>query len=246
MELQRGIIERLSERVDAVGFAPIDRFRGAPKEHHPSRVCKDAKTVIVFGRTVPRGVFKSPDYNLHLLHRAYHTVYPVLDDIALDLAAWIEGEGNYLAVPVPSYAPLVFHGVEPWGLISLKHAAVAAGFMSFGRSGLAYHPHYGARLRLAAVITSARLEGTPLLEDMPCPEDCRNCIKACPVEAIHMDGFEKMKCLGHSIKHAIYPLALKSEEGIRHIERVINTAGHNYWLDCDECLKVCPLNERRR
>jgi epoxyqueuosine reductase QueG len=30
---------------------------------------------------------------------------------------------------------------------------------------------------------------------------------------------------------------------LKNIERVINTAGHNYWIDCDECLKVCPLNK---
>jgi epoxyqueuosine reductase QueG len=53
-----------------------------------------------------------------------------------------------------------------------------------------------------------------------------------------------MTCLGHTIKHAIYPLALNSEAGLKKIERVINTAGHNYWIDCDECLKVCPLNKR--
>ena len=28
----------------------------------------------------------------------------------------------------------------------------------------------------------------------------------------------------------IYPLALKTEKGLQQIERVINTAGYNYWL----------------
>ena len=51
-----------------------------------------------------------------------------------------------------------------------------------------------------------------------------------------------MACLGHTIKHAIYPLALKDAQGLKHIERVINTAGYDYWIDCDECMKVCPLN----
>ena len=47
------------------------------------------------------------------------------------------------------------------------------------------------------------------------------------------------------IKHATYPLALKDEIGRKHIERIINTAGYNYWLACDECLKVCPLNKNK-
>ena len=37
-------------------------------------------------------------------------------------------------------------------------------------------------------------------------------------------------------------LALKDEQVLKHIERVINTAGNDYWLACDECLKVCPIN----
>ena len=49
----------------------------------------------------------------------------------------------------------------------------------------------------------------------------------------------------YTIKHAMYPLAFKDEIGLKHIERVINTAGYNYWLACDECLKVCPLNKKR-
>jgi epoxyqueuosine reductase QueG len=54
-----------------------------------------------------------------------------------------------------------------------------------------------------------------------------------------------MDCLGYLVKHAIYPLALKTEKGLKQIERVINTAGYNYWLTCNECLRVCPSNRRK-
>jgi epoxyqueuosine reductase QueG len=71
-------------------------------------------------------------------------------------------------------------------------------------------------------------------------------MKVCPSKAFDENGkFNKMTCLGYSVKHAIYPLALNSEEGLKKIERVINTAGHNYWIDCDECVKVCPLNKKK-
>jgi len=49
--------------------------------------------------------------------------------------------------------------------------------------------------------------------------------------------------MSYTIRHAIYPLALRDEAGQRNIETVINTAGYNYWLKCDECIKACP-NER--
>ena len=242
-ELKESIIKHLGSGVTTVGFAPVDRFNEAPAKHHPADICKNAKTVIVYGIQIPRGVLKSPDYHLHELHRSYHTAYRRLDEIGLDLCNFIESQGAYGAVMIPSYAPMVFHNLEPWGLLSLKHAAVLAGLGAFGRSGQMYHPVYGSRLRLAAVVTDAELPGDPLSDALPCPEKCHACQKICPAGAFTAEGdFQKMTCLGHTIKHAIYPLALKDAAGLKHIERVINTAGHDYWIDCNECMKVCPLN----
>jgi len=243
--LKQGIAGFLGGRISALGFAPVERFNEAPEAHHPSLLCKDASTVVVFGITIPEGVLRSPGYNLHMLHRTYHSVYPLLDEIALGLANYIETQAGALAVPVPSYAPLVYHGVEPWGLLSLKHAASKAGLGAFGKNGLLHHPAFGTLLRLGAVVTNADIPGDPLLQDNPCPENCTACQQVCPAGAFDQSGaFHKLKCLRHTIKHAISPLALKGPDALKHIERVINTAGYNYWLKCDECLKVCPSNRR--
>jgi epoxyqueuosine reductase len=242
-ELKNLIEDWLRERVDAFGMAPVERFEGAPDEHHPSLVCRDAATIIVYGVTVPRAVLTSPGYGLHLLQRSYHTAYPYLDQVGLQLANLIEAEG-FSAVEIPSYAPMVFHGLEPWGIISLKHAAVLAGVAAFGRSGMAYHPRFGSLLRLDAVVTSANMEGDSMIEQEPCPPKCKACQEACPPGAFPDGEFQKMVCLGHAIKHGIYKLALNSAEDLQHIERIINTAGYNYWIDCDECLKACPLNKK--
>ena len=232
----------LTGLVDDVGFAPVDRFDGAPESHHPSRVCKDAQTVIAFGRIMPRGVLYSPDYSLHLLHRSYHTLYPYLDEVGIKLANLIEAQG-YLAVQIPAFAPLAYHGPEPWGIISLKHAAMASGLGAFGRSEMVYHPRFGSLLRLGAVITNAKLPGEPLLEKDPCPPGCHACQKACPALAYKTGSFQKMTCLAYTIRHGIYPLALRDDTGRKNIETIINTAGYNYWLKCTECMKVCPNNK---
>lgn len=132
---------------------------------------------------------------------------------------------------------------EPWGILSLNHAAVNAGLGAFGRSGQMYHPDYGARLWLGAIVTNAKIQGTPVIETDPCPPKCQACRQHCPAQAFTEAGdFQKMTCMPHTIKHAIYPLALKTPEGLKNIERVINTAGYDYWLACDECVKVCPNN----
>jgi epoxyqueuosine reductase QueG len=99
-------------------------------------------------------------------------------------------------------------------------------------------------LRLGAVVTSAALAGDPVVEEDPCPEGCSACREACPAGAFGDGGFRKMACLSHTIRHGIYPLALKDEVGRKNIEMIINSAGYNYWLKCDECLKVCPRNRR--
>ncbi len=247
MGLREAILGWADGKVDAIGFAPVARFDDAPEAHHPSRICRGAATVIVFGNTVPRGMLHSPDYSLYMLHRTYHSVYERLNELGLMLANWIEAQGDFLAVPIPSFAPLVYHELEPWGVLSLKHAAVRAGLGAFGRNGLTHNPEFGTLLRPGAVVTNAALPGDPVIEEDPCPENCDACFKACPSGALNKDGpFKKMDCLGHLVKHAIYPLALKTEAGLKNIERVINTAGYNYWLTCNECLRVCPSNRPKK
>lgn len=53
----------LNGKVDAVGFAPADRFGDAPEHHRPEYMLRGAKTVIEYGRLIPRGVTRSPGYD---------------------------------------------------------------------------------------------------------------------------------------------------------------------------------------
>jgi epoxyqueuosine reductase len=130
-----------------LGFAPVARFEQAPEAHHPERMLRGAKTVIVYGGLIPRGVMNSPGYGKYFLHRSYHSVYPYLEELGYSLSNYLEMKTRKLAVQAPSYLPMVFHGMEPWGVLSLKHAAEKAGLGAFGRSGQLYHPRHGALLR---------------------------------------------------------------------------------------------------
>ena len=245
--LKERLKEYLKGQVDAVGFAPVERFAHSPERHHPTSLVQEAQTVIVFGITTPRGVFDSPAYSLYGLHRAYHTIYRRLDEIAVYLCNFLESQGSYRAMPVPSFAPLTYQGPEPWGLLSLKHAAINAGLGRMGRSGQVYHPTFGSLLRLGAVVTDLPILGDEVLAGDPCPAHCRACIKACPAQAFDENGqFNKSTCLSYTIKHAIYPIALKDEKARAQIERVINTAGYDYWVACCECIRACPLNQRAK
>ena len=244
--LKQAIVDEFGSRVDALGFAPVERFAEAPAGRGPDRVCRQAQSVVVMGVRVPRGMLRSPDFGLYAMHRTYHSVYPLLDELTLRLANFIEMKTGGLAVPVPSFAPLKYEGPEPWGILSLKHAAVRAGLGAFGRGGLVINPEHGSLLRLGAVVTDQALPGDPVQDEDPCPEGCRACHQACPSKAFDDDGqFHKLTCLKDTIKHAIYPLAIKSADDLKHLERINNTAGLNYWLTCNNCLKACPANARR-
>ncbi len=134
-DLKHAISEFLAPQAAACGFAPVDRFSAAPEAHHPARICQNAATVIVFGILMPRGVLRSPEYNLYALHRCYHTAYMRLDEISIALCNYLESQGKYLAVPVPSYAPMVFHKSEPWGHPLLKTCHLSPDPANQGRSG---------------------------------------------------------------------------------------------------------------
>jgi len=244
-KLRQVALAWLEDRVEAVGFAPAERFVEAPARHFPGDLCPQAATVIVYGTPVPAATLDSPLYGLHALQRGYHSAYTYLDHVGLGLANLLEREG-FPSLVVPSYAPLVFHGAEPWGILSLKHAAVLAGLGAWGRNGLVFHPRYGSLLRLGAVVTAATMPGDAVREEDPCPPGCDACRLACPSGALSEGGFQKMVCLGHSVKHGIYRHVLGDRYGRENLEMVINTTGYNYWIDCAECLRVCPLNGRSR
>jgi hypothetical protein len=66
---------------------------------------------------------------------------------------------------------------------SHRYGAVAAGVGRLGWSGNVMTPQYGSAVLLGTVLTSAKLESDPLLEENPC-DRCKMCAASCPVEMI--------------------------------------------------------------
>ena len=108
------------------------------------------------------------------------------------------------------------------GPLSYKHLAKAAGMGIFGWNSLLLTPEYGARVKLAAIITDAPFAAPPpLVMESPCIKCGGACIKICPAKAIAkpQDGKD------YSIdKHACSSYYTAS--GM-----------------CAECLKVCPAGK---
>jgi epoxyqueuosine reductase QueG len=64
--------------------------------------------------------------------------------------------------------------------------AAAAGLGFLGKSGFLISPRFGPRQRFAFVLTSAELPAPPAVTGA-CPEGCRACAEACPVQALNAD-----------------------------------------------------------
>lgn len=192
---------------DLFGVASIDSFQYAPEEHHPSRFLSEARSVIVVGVRVLRGltlVQKNQTAYLpfDLFGHGWLSNVPI-NLVALHVARLVEDSGYY-AVPLPwpcedswlqkqidknVSGKIMEVGWPGETYIAFKHCAVAAGLGEFGWNRLLLTPQYGPRQRLAVVVTNAPLEPSPLLNGRLCdPEDCGyRCVKACPVNTLEKE-----------------------------------------------------------
>ena len=155
---------------------------------------------------------------LYFFH--YQRVNILLDEIGLRLTELIQSLGAQ-AIPIP--ASQVVDWQRQSAHLSHKHAAAAAGLGWIGRNNLLVTPRYGARVRLATVLTDL-----PLEPDEPLPwgcGDCYECLPACPAGAIkerredfdHVGCYEQIRAMvkAAGIRHDICGLCVKACRGRR-------------------------------
>jgi len=203
---------------DICGIASINRFSGAPKGFHPTDIFHDTKSVISFAKQVPSWVIyaKSP------------VPYTNAEDVILNevmligIKAVINLENSKIkAIPIPS-EPYEYWDKETLtakGILSLKHAAYAAGLGVFGKNTLLYTSRYGCMVKLGAVLTNLELEPDKIIEhDMGC-DTCQKCVNECPSGAIQENTVLQKPCRQHA--------------------QTINERGYHL-IVCNNCRKVCP------
>jgi epoxyqueuosine reductase len=189
-----------AQGIDMVGFAHIDRFANAPEEFHPRNIYPHAKTVVVLGIRVLRGLMESLDEGLHIPYNA-HGYGGINEQFMRDarqrVACWIEDRG-FAAVPViqwtgtPHQEPIMCH----------RTAAVAAGLGEFGWSKVFLSKRFGPLQRFGIVLTDAELPSDPLQLDQVC-DGCKACVRGCPGEAISADTAVEYDIDGQTIRHAV-------------------------------------------
>ncbi|MDY6825411.1 MAG: hypothetical protein SWH68_16685 [Thermodesulfobacteriota bacterium] len=227
--------------------------RKAPEGFRPDELLPGAGTVLVTARPLPLSVFQTSRNNgiYSFYTAAFHTYYQMMNEAMNALCVMIEAAGH-AALPVPAYSPLRFHGGEPRGLISLKHAAVEAGLGKMGKNTLLIHPDKGNILRLGGLITTLEWPDYGAPQELPriCPEKCDLCRRACPVGALSDKGIDIMKCMGNCIDHTLMPpgwnlrmlraVVKRSRLLTRFMDQLTLSFFGNYGVSCFACLKACP------
>jgi len=236
----------MAEGAVKVGFAPVERFAGAPIGHRPEDFLPTAKSVIAWAVRVPTGVVdydhylaKAEDFpqdiRLEILHNnvygrlGYSTLNMMLDQMTIRLLWELERSG-YRAVGFPATYN-EYHGAQSEikrsgyrAPFSHRHAAVAAGLGEFGLNNILVTEEYGPWVRVSSLITDLELPASPLVDKPICLRDgCRLCLEGCvAIEIVEED-------LDQIFLHYFYrtdPRKCREEPGC---------------LTRGSCLRACPL-----
>ena len=246
---------------DLVGIAAadvLDLNPPAPRwPQTPRRIWRECRSVVVLAKRIPWGFFWTQEQSVRLY--APHTVVMRLEEIALDLAYFLEGY-SFRALPLPLQHtdPSLKKGA--YGPLSLRHVAVEAGLSTLGLNLMLLTPQFGPRVYLAAVLTDMPLEPDGRLEGPVClGPKCGRCLLACPADAVGHWNLDKGRCRTEAQRHGISAL-------FQHLDRIVDAETKeaakalvrsqetvNFWTalhtgagaygGCLRCWEVCPVGD---
>lgn len=210
----------LDRGADVCGFAAIQDFASAPEGFHPTDIYPKCRSVIVLGIALPKGL---GEIESKLIYGHFnYKICPEIDSISFHTAKYIEKQYGGYAIPMHSDGPYEYWDAEKMegrGLISMKHAAVAAGLGQLGKNTLFLNSHYGNMLILGAVLTELDLPSDPPAENI-CIENCSLCINNCPVNALDSITVNQKSCRLNAYG--------------------TNARGFDIVI-CNQCRMICPM-----
>ncbi len=189
------------------------------KQKDPKMILPNAKCIIGFGFAVPKGLYKAmardSQYYTYTTLGVKYIDEELAEIFLLKMGSIIENEGYdaclQKAVPnlrvvgdkttnpeVMDTYELISDPVEagkpaPDVIIDFGKAAKACGLGEMGLNGKIINREYGPFMRYCFIITDAPLECDEPLHETIC-DKCGKCIKACPGNAVSMDGLDTWQC----------------------------------------------------
>ncbi len=162
----------------------------------PHDYLPDARSVIVIGISYPQTITERAEqppaeavgpYSMF----AQHTAWRMLDECAFDIVKML-GLYGYKAVPTEDLCGTASKIAHTFGEIidarANAHPAMLAGLCSIGWCGMPISEESGMCRRYFAIVTDAPLEPNEPSSGRSVCDGCRECISACPVNAISSKG----------------------------------------------------------
>ncbi len=189
-------------------------------QRDPKMILPNAKCIIGFGFAVPKGLYLTMDIKSQYYTYTSMGVKYIDEEMAeiflLKIGGMIESEGYdaclQKAIPnlkikgdkttnpevMDTYELIHAEAVEegkpvPDVIIDFGKAAKACGIGEEGLSGKIINKNYGPFMRYCFIITDMPLEPDEIPEDKIC-DNCGECIKACPGNAISENGLDTWQC----------------------------------------------------
>jgi ferredoxin len=210
-EIQRELDDSISlenpllQHVQLVGSVPLEQLSQWDQVNLRT-LLPEAESLVVFGVEMPSRVVElagkqSADCGVSYAYCSYQMQKEALW-AASDLAFAFQRKGNRamaLLYPDPSvegvFSPYAYRVTD--SRVAARFAE-AAGLGFIGKGGFLISKEYGPRLRFAFMLTDRKLPANPRVIGA-CPEGCRACADACPINALNPNGgemfdFDNAKC----------------------------------------------------
>jgi epoxyqueuosine reductase QueG len=221
----------------------------------------DAGRVIVLAKRLNDGVARIQRWDDR--HKYYNDELALthLEETSLELVYWLEDAGYpALIVPPTHVDPAKYQDpkehLDP--LLSLPHAAVAAGLGTLGLNLQLLTPEYGPRVLLTAVLCSVDVEcDAPMTEALCKGPSCGRCLKTCPGDAVQHWGRDWDACDRHRSPHGFLQLTehlekiVHEQSSVKRKELLRSEDSFNLWQSilrgagvitgCRRCADVCPV-----
>jgi epoxyqueuosine reductase QueG len=238
-----------AESVPVFGIGSASKMANELPGHRPEDLLQGAQSLICFGIPVPYGVYQMPTYGLDTVWRSQNLHYRCLDTLSIHFAALLEDNGER-AVPIYGCMPLgVNQKGDVVGYLNQIRMGEVTGIGVVGKNGLLINSHFGARLMLGGVLTTAVLPAMcyPDADEPGCPPGCRICADACPVKAIMPDKKQVkiMRCLGYTARTPLMSkpkflfLRAFNPQAAARFMNLTSFDEHTFHI-CSKCVALCP------
>jgi ferredoxin len=246
----------LDAGADDVAFVPADHPDLAADRPYIDELLPGIATLIGFVVRSNRDNVRSPARATANLE--FHTSYDAVDEVGRRIARALEDRGVRAVNPAAGFPQEMHRFPDHSHSVPHKRVAVAGGLGQMGIHRNVIHPRFGNFVVLGTVVTQATVSayGSPI-DYNPCLE-CKLCVAACPVGAIHDDGgFDFLTCYTHNYREFmsgfsdwVHTIA-DSADADDYRSRVSDTETVSMWQSLSfkadykaaYCMAVCPAGE---